>query len=70
MDSLTTALAGLHAMTPNLPPPHVTSPPPFHPNASWLRSNINQAMLQDIMGLAKPSPTFRLGEALRGKSFA
>ena len=69
-DSLAKALAGLHAITPNIPQPHITNPPPFHPNAAWLRSNTAGDLLKDIFAASHPSATFRLGEALRGKKFA
>lgn len=68
VDSLSKALAGLSAMKPDAFRP--STPQPYHATAQLQRTTLPQALLADMLQAGKPSSVFRLGEALRGRSFA
>lgn len=68
VDGLSKALAGLHAMKPDVLRP--STPAPYRATNPIARSNLPQALMAEILGAAKPTSQFRLGEALKGRSFA
>jgi hypothetical protein len=68
VDGLAKALAGLQGMTPK--PFLPSTPAPYRASGQIARGTLPQALLAEMMGAAKPANQFRLGEALKGRSYA